>query len=363
MPARIYDNLCFDKISVSNSHSVAINGSKVTGWGSDKKGKLDFPSGCNYVDVACGYSHSAAVTDDGLLMSVGNKNDGKIFVDSSIWHKSVRCSRNYTAAQVEVNGKDGIVVYGDQSQYSTLPSSLYSKIGEWEGVFSIPDVAQYDISDTGELLVVTTSTEMFTFSSSKTVLFNSLHRPVSRVMFDRHDARVMYLCNDGSAFSVSIGDDGNPTRRHLGGDLVSIFCGKGYRGWATKNQLFLEGEHYGNIQLEDGISIVDVWGGNNGYAITVQDADGNRHTVLCGANTVNKELEIKDQDFRECSRLKDSKEIVFRVRKGKEVKAPVVVKAVTASAESDYECEPCGYKFMSAEPKCPLCKCEVAVHV
>ena len=367
MPSRIYDNLSFTKISVSNSHSAALSEGNIVGWGSPAKDKLNFPSEHNYIDVSCGYSHSAAVTDDGMLISVGNGNDGKTVVDNTIFHKSVRCSRNYTAAQVEIDGKDAIVVYGDQSIYKSLPSSLYRLSGKFVGIFNIANVAHYDITDDGEIIVINDATEMFTISGSKRVLYANLHRPAVSLVRGSLDSIAMYLCDDGSAFRVSIDENGNPKRDHLGSDIVAIFSGKTFYGCANANSLTLNGEHFGNIKLPDGWQIKSAVGGNNGYAIIVSDDNGVLHTILCGDNTKNKELVIEGRESRENIRMKDSikvsmQNMVYEVRKAKEKKAPVVVNAVTSGAESDYECEPCGYKFMSTQPKCPLCKCEVAVH-
>jgi len=362
MPSRIYENLAFNKVGVSNSHSAGIVDGKIIGWGSPAKGKLDFPAEHNYIDISCGYSHSSAVTTDGLLVSVGNKNDGKTNVDSTIWHKSVRCSRNYTAAQAECDSKDVIVVYGDQSPYKSLPSSLYSAVDKFTGVFSIPHVGHYDISDDGELVVVTDSTEMFTISGSKRVLYESLPRQVVSLVRGSRGAVAMYICDDGAAYRVTIDESGSPKRDHLGSDIVAVFAGDTYDGCANRKSLIINGEHFGLIELpNDDWQIKSVVSGNNGYAITVADAEGGLHTVLCGSNTKSKELVIGNKKSRECPRMDDG--VTYRVREVQSEKIEVTSAAVTAVESRDYECDPCGYRFVSCQPKCPLCKCEVAVHV
>jgi hypothetical protein len=369
MPSQIYNNIAFSKISVSNSHSLGIIDGKIIGWGSPAKGKLDFPTGHNYTDISCGYSHSAAVTDDGSLVSVGNENDGKTNVDPLIWHKSVSCSRNYTASNAECESKDVIVVYGDQSPYSSLPSLLYRCVSKFIGVFNIPNAAHYDISDDGELIIITNTTEMFTISGSKRVLYESLPRPVVSLVRGSRGAVAIYLCDDGSAFRVTIDESGNPKRDHLGNEIISIFAGETYDGCANSKSLILNGEHFGLIELpNDDWQIKSVVGGNNGYAISVADKEGVLHTVLCGSNTKSKELVIGNKKSSECPRKKLSKRspsdaLVYCVREVQPEKIEVISATVTTLGSTDYECEPCGYRFISSQPKCPLCKCEVPVHV
>lgn len=370
MPSKIYDNLSFNKVSVSNAHSIGLLDNKIVGWGSDAKGKLSFPSEHKYTDVCCGYSHSAAITDDGLLVCVGNSNNGKTNSDSTIYHKSVRCSRNYTAGQAEFN-TDGIVVYGVQTSYKSLPSSLYKCLDTHTGYFQIPDSSCFDISDEGKLLVAKDK-EVFILWANKIPVVNDIttlfsvnpDRRVSKIVACHDGSVALLLCDDGNGVRIFVGENGMFECEHLGRDLVSVFAGEGYFGWANNRRLYLRGEHFGYVNLPEGWCIQDVVGSNNGYAITVQDEEGNKHTVLCGNNTINKELVIKGYASRENPRNKESiavsvSDMTYDVRKAKVQKSPVVIRAITQGASSDYECEPCGYRFVSIDPKCPLCKCEV----
>lgn len=368
MPSRIYDNLGFQRISVSNTHSAGIVDGNIIGWGSSAKGKLDFPSGNTYVDVSCGYSHSSAVTDNGEIFSVGNPNGNKTETSDLVFHKSVRCSRNYTAATCEYDNEPKIVVYGDQSVYNNLPSSLYSREGSM-GIFNLADVSKFDITDDGTLIVVndkSSSGELCTIGDSKRILVQNIPSPVKKVVRGSCGFVAFYIDAEDNAFSISIDENGIIHNNRMGQDAVSVFSGKDYYGWSDSTSLHVFEKHFGKIKLPDGWHISDVVGGNNGYAVSVLDEAGFAHTILCGDNTKNKELVIEGHPHRENPRIKESIAIsmdnmTYSVRP-QSLRTPSVSGAVISTSEKNFECQPCGYKFLSNDSKCPICKSEVHAH-
>lgn len=368
MPARIYDNLSIDTASVSNSHSAALMGDQILGWGSRAKSKLDFPAG-SFVSVACGFSHSAAVMSNGDLITVGNALGGKLNsgnLNSRGKFKAVRCSRNYTAATIEYgDGKNRIAVFGDQKPYSVLPSTIYSKTSACEGVFTFDsNIGDFDIDDSGTIVVDNLNG---TISSIRSSICNmgGLPGKVKKVRCGDPNTTTIAIAHvNDKAYLLNRNHTGSQEVVEVAGDVTDVICANKFYGWVVANRvLVVVGEHFGNIRLPEGWTIESADGGNNGYAISVKDNEGNRHLVVVGDNTKNKELVIEGHDHRECPR-KDG--TVYDVREMKAPKTKPNVVAVTVSAiaedDSDYECEPCKFRFVSKSPVCPMCKGEVAVH-
>lgn len=370
MPARIYDNLSVDSVSVSNSHSAALIGDSILGWGSRAKSKLDFPVG-KFVSAACGFSHSAAVDSNGSLFTIGNALGGKLNsgnLNSRGKFKTVRCSRNYTAATIEYgDGKHRIAVFGDQKPYSVLPSTIYSKTAKDEGVFTFDsNIGDFDIDDSGTLVVDDLKGSISVIRGSICSL-SGLPGKVTKVRCGDPNTTTIAIAHvNDRAYLLTRTHTGTQQVAEIAGDVTDVICANKFYGYVvSKRELVVVGEHFGNIRLPDGWSIESADGGNNGYAICVSDNEGSRHLVLVGDNTKNKELVIEGHDHRECPR-KDG--MIYEIREDKTAKAkPIVVAAVSAITDdcddSDYECDPCKFRFVAKSPVCPMCKGEVAVNV
>jgi hypothetical protein len=373
MPARIYDNLSVRIASVSNSHSAALIGSSILGWGSSAKNKLDFPKG-EYQSVACGFSHSAAVDTSGRIVTIGNALGGKLnsgTLNSRGQFKTVRCSRNYTAATLDCSdGKYRIAVFGDQRQYSVLPSTVYSKTSKDEGVFTFDSaIGDFDISDDGTIVIDMGNGSVTVVGASMYTVNGLTAQAVKVRCGDTMNTTTVAIIHttDQKAFVLTRNHHGMKVMTEIAGDVTDVFCGNKYYGYVVAcREINLVGDHFGNIRIPDGWRIEGVDGGNNGYAIRVIDNDSDKHLVLVGDNTKNKELVINGYDHRECPR-KDG--MIYEIREAKVAKAkPTVTAAVSTIAEdggedSDYECEPCKFRFAASSPVCPLCKNEVTANV
>lgn len=372
MPSRIYDNLQFSHVSIGNSHSLGIIDGKIVGWGSAAKGKLDFShiEGKNVIHADCGYSHSAAVTEDGIYVAAGNDRDGKIgiSIENSV---SVRCSRNYTAVLTFVDGVHSIHVFGSQTLYRALPHPTYSLNGKSHGVFNVGKINDYCISDEGELTVAIKSGEIFKIGSHKLLICNVKELCHSsecafavKVSNPPVGYAALFMLNCGDTYLCKMNDDGSVNSEEMSDCAVDIFSGNNYWGYVTEKHLNLYGEHFGSIKIPDDFRILAAYGGNNGYAISVCDQSGNCHTILCGDNTKNKELVIGDYPSRENPKIKNEEgddSVIFDVRKNK-ASSVVVTGASTEKCEMSLECEECEYKFVSEVNTCPLCEKEITVN-
>ena len=359
MPSRIYDNFSPDQISVSNSHSLCIDNGELIGWGSPAKDKLEFPKDiAKCVKVSCGYSHTAMITSNGRLFSVGNSNGGKLSNSIDANFTDVKCSRNYTAALWK---KDATVlmVFGDQTPYRALPSSLYCRKTASSGAFSISDISQFDISDDGVIVIATEDCLLYRIHHSQQSIGVSESNVVS--ILNRFEGNVaFYLTDEREAYRIFNNENGELAREQVRIDCSSIFNGNKYYGCATRKSLAMFGDHFGYIKLPVGWSIRNVVGGNNGYALTVSDISGDFHTILVGDNTKNKELVIGTLDFRECPRIKTADTsvdfLVYDVRENKE-RIKVTSSTTFQVVDGNHECKPCGFRFTANISTCPLCKC------
>lgn len=373
MPSRIYDNLKISKVAIGNSHSLGIIDGNIVGWGSDAKGKLDFSSigGSKVIDIACGYSHSACVTEDGRLHSFGNSRDGKAgrTISDCV---SVRCSRNYTAALQVIEDNHKIHVFGSQSKYRAIPSAIYSSPEKNWGIFDLGKFYDYCISDDGELTVASCNGDLVKVGTHKMIVGNVMEMVVgnyneeiiSQVVNPPAECAALFLISDGRVMLSRFDMDGKPYSKIHGTDAVSVFSGDTYWGYAAEDGLALFGDHFGNIKIPHGTKIRNAFGGNNGYAVSVCENGGATHTVLCGVNTKNKELVIGDYPSRENPKVKTEEgddSVIFDVRMGKG-KPVTVVDGTVEKCELQFECSDCEYKFVSEGSTCPLCNKEATVN-
>ena len=354
-------------MSVGSSHSAGITpDGKIVGWGSASKGKLDFSNAQDASDVDCSYAHTLFIAE-GVARTCGNDRFGRCDTGTlGILHPlGVRASKFHTAVLNSGVDKYEISVFGDQSNYSSVPAHYYTKITKNHGVFRFDGITEhFDICDDGTLLVS---------DRKKNVVhaFKDIRQEFGysgNLSFLQASNGICVTVIDGNSNCFVWGDaDRNLPCSYDGQPCKFAFCGTGYIGLVRHdNSCFLKGEHFGWVNIPVGWNIEKFASGDNGYAMSVSDGFYS-HLVLVGNNTVNKELVIADQPFRECPRdkvLSTESHPVYNVK-------PLVVKAggvkiITAAPvastidnASAHECSSCDFKFMSPNAVCPICGGEV----
>lgn len=361
MPSRIYDNLNLIKLSVGSSHSAGITpDGKIVGWGSASKGKLDFDKMDDASDIDCAYAHTVFI-NEGVARTCGNDRFGRCDTATlGILHPiGVRASKFHTAVLNSGVDKYEISVFGDQSNYSSVPAHYYTKITKNHGVFRFDGITEhFDICDDGTLLVA---------DRKKNVVhaFKDIRQEFEysgNISFLQASDGICVTVIDGKANCLVWGETDRNLPVSFDDETCKFaFCGKNYIGLVRHDNTFLlKGDHFGSVKLPDGWDIKKLVSGDNGYAMNVSDNVGGNHLVLVGNNTVNKELVIPDQSFRECPRDKSSStedHPIYNVKSlvVKNFSQVVAAPVETVTEASAHECVSCNFKFVSSSAVCPIC--------